>query len=105
MSTTEERFWQETERLLSRSERREPRETREEREDLELLRRLDNLDMERAADRVEEASLGWEDWRGFPLEGFESPRFLNEREREYKRWYRGSSPEAAHVRRIHEGGG
>lgn len=99
MSDTIERFWEETEQLLSRNE---PRETREEREELEFLRRLDNLDMERAADRVEELSTGWEDWRGFPLPGFESPRFLSEREREYKRWYRGDSPEAARVRRVRE---
>jgi len=102
-TTTEERFWQETERLLSRTER-EPRETREERENREFLRRLDNLDMERAADEIEELSMGYEDWRGFPLPGFESPRFLNEREREYKAWYRGSSPAAARTRHIHEGG-
>jgi hypothetical protein len=99
-TTTDERFWAETERLLSHAE---PRETRQEREDLEFLRHLDNLDMERAADEIEELSAGYVEWRGFPLAGFESPRFLSEREREYKRWYRGDSPEAARVRRIREG--
>ena len=48
---------------------REPDET----DDEKFLRRLDENDWERAADRVEQASIGWEDWRGFPLEGFESP--------------------------------
>ncbi len=54
---------------------------------------------ERAADRVEQACEGWTDSRGFPLPGFESPRFLSAREEEYKRWYRGTSPEAARTRR------
>ena len=86
MSTTEDRrFWQETEQLLSRNE---PRETREEREDREFLERLDDLEFERAADRVEELSADWTDWRGLPLEGFESPRFLTERQREYIAWHR-----------------
>jgi len=63
----------------------------------EFLRRLD---MERAADLIEELCAGWTDWRGFPLPGFESPRFLSEREKEYKRWYRGGSPEALRSQRA-----
>lgn len=86
-----------------RQRQQTPEQRRQERwwnETDELLR---NRDMERAADEVEELSAGWADWRGFPLKGFESPRFLSEREREYKRWYRGSSPEAARARHIREG--
>jgi hypothetical protein len=85
----------ETLRLLGLLEQREERDP-----DVEFVRRLD---MEREADVVEEACAGWDDWRGFPLPGFESPRYLNEREREYRRWYRGSSPEAARARRIRDG--
>lgn len=80
--------------------RREPRDP-----DEEFLRELDRRDMERAADRIEELSAGWVDWRGFPRPGFESPRFLSEQEREYKRWYRGSSPEAVRARSVRERGG
>ena len=87
----------ETLRLLGLDKRREARDP-----DEEFLRELDNRDMERAADRVEELSAGWVDWRGFPLPGFESPRFLSEREHEYKRWFRGSSPEAERARRARE---
>lgn len=90
----------ETLRLLGvREEREDPfwRETEE------FLRRLDIEDMERAADRVEEYSAGWTDWRGFPLPGFESPRFLSAQQREYQTWYRGSSPEAARARSVREG--
>lgn len=100
MSNTIERFWQETERFLS--EPREPRETREDRENEDFLRHLDKVDMERAADRIEELSAGYVDWRGIPMEGFESPRFLTERERSYMQWHR-SSPLAANVRRIRGG--
>ena len=103
MSTTEERFWQETERFLSRDEPRTPEQRKQERWWKETDEWLERSDMEHAADRVEALSTGWEDWRGFPLEGFESPRFLTERQREYKRWYRGSSPEAALARSIREG--
>jgi hypothetical protein len=106
------RFWRETEGLLERSAspsgyRTTPEDRKNDRfwrETDELLDRMEDERMEEAADRIDEASAGWTDWRGFPLEGFESSRFLTEREREYKRWYRGSSPEAARVRRIHEGG-
>jgi hypothetical protein len=87
----------ETLRLLGLDKRREKRDP-----DEEFLRELDRRDMERAADRVEELSAGYVDWRGFPLPGFESPRFLSEREREYKAWYRGSSPEAKRARRARE---
>jgi hypothetical protein len=85
----------ETLRLLGLNKRREERDPNE-----EFLRELENRDMERAADRIEELSAGWVDWRGFPLPGFESPRFLSERDREYKSWYRGSSPDAERARRA-----
>jgi hypothetical protein len=84
----------ETLRLLGLDNRREKISPEE-----EFLRELDRRDMERAADEIEELSAGWTDWRGFPLPGFESPRFLSAREEEYKRWYRGSSPEAERARR------
>ena len=89
----------ETLRLLGLDER-EARDDPFWRETEKLLRSLDYEEMERSADRIEELSAGWVDWRGFPLPGFESPRFLTEREREYKAWYRGSSPEAKRARRA-----
>jgi hypothetical protein len=106
MSTKEdERFWQETERMLSGldavREKRDPFWEQTER----LLERHEHQAWEKRADRVEEASVGWEDeLTGFPLPGFESPRFLTEQQRAYKAWYRGSSPQAARARSIREGG-
>ena len=73
----------ETLRLLGLDKPREKLDAEE-----EFLRELDNRDMERAADRVEEACEGWRDWRGFPIPGFESPRFVSARESEYRDWYR-----------------
>ncbi len=105
--------WDEPETWRAIGVRRPPRDTEgeayaarlEQLTDEEALANYERAELERAADRVEEASIGYEDWRGFPLEGFESPRYLSERQREYKSWYRGSSPAAARARRIHEGFG
>jgi hypothetical protein len=73
----------ETQRLIGLDKLRKEHD-----EDEALLRELHNEDAERAADRVEEACQGWRDWRGFPIPGFESPRFVSQRESEYKAWYR-----------------
>lgn len=95
---------EETWRLLEPQRHQTPEERRQERWWDETEKLLERMDLERAADTVEKLSADYVDFRGFPLPGFESPRFLSEREREYKRWYRGSSPDAAHVRRIREDG-
>ena len=70
----------------------------------ETVEYLDDLRWEEATDDVERLSQGFVDARGFPLEGFESPRYLDDRRRAYKAWYRGDSPEAARSRRIRAGG-
>ena len=108
MSTTineTDQFWRETERFLdgldnARGEREDPfwRETEK------FLRHVENEELERAADRVEAASADWVDeLTGFPLPGFESPRYRTEEQLAYKRWYRGDSSGAARARSIREG--
>jgi hypothetical protein len=86
--------------LLRSESRLSAEERKQERWWSETLEWLESVRWEEAADRVEEASTGWDNWRGFPLPGFESPRYLSERERQYKAWFRGSSPEAERARHI-----
>jgi hypothetical protein len=60
----------ETLRLLGLEKPREKRDP-----DEEFLRELDKRDMERAADRIEELSAGWVDWRGSRLPASNRPAF------------------------------
>lgn len=62
------------------------REREEDRETLAMLEQIRKMDREAAADRVEQALSGWKDDFGRPIEGFESPRFLTARQREYMDW-------------------
>ena len=63
---------------------------RERREDADAERLCDELeaaDAERACDAIEEVFRGYVDeLTGYPLPGFESPRFVDTRREEYARW-------------------
>jgi hypothetical protein len=63
------------ERLFGGADTRE-----EDRQAMEVCDFLEQLDAERAADAVEEVLDGWRSsLTGYPLEGFESPRYVDER--------------------------
>ena len=63
------------------------RERREDREAMALCDELEDEDGERADDQVEEVLSGWKGGDGFPIDGFESPRFdRSERRSAYYRW-------------------
>jgi len=63
------------------------RERREDRDAAELCDRIEEADAERACDAIEEVFRGYVDeLTGYPLPGFESPRFVDTRREEYARW-------------------
>lgn len=86
----------ELERLVDKSDRGR-RERQEDREAMGLCDELERLDREAAADRVEAVLFGWKDRYGRPLQGFESPRFTTQRQRDYIEWIQ--SPAGARTRR------
>jgi hypothetical protein len=83
----------ELERLTGRDHARERQEMADA---LRLCDELEALDKERAADHVEEVLALWKDPWGYPLPGFESPRFIDARKAEYYSWL--MSPAGARTR-------
>jgi len=60
---------------------------REDRDAAELCDWIEEVDAERAADEIEQVFAGYCDpLTRIPYEGFESPRFRSERERQYISW-------------------
>ena len=60
---------------------------REDRDAAELCDWIEEVDAERAADEIEQVFAGYCDpLTRIPYEGFESPRFLDSRQRAYRDW-------------------
>lgn len=74
------------------------------REDADAMRMcdaLEKLEKERAADEIEDCLLGWKDGlSGYPIKGFESPRFVDARKAAYLRWLTSEEGERTR-RRVH----
>lgn len=74
----------ELERLSGRDHARERQENAEA---MRLCDELEALDAERAADEIERLNAGYVDeLTGYPLPGFESPRFVDAHRAAYARW-------------------
>lgn len=61
-------------------------EIEEDREAMKLCDQLERMDRERMADRVEAVLAPWKGPDGYPLPGFESPRFVDARKADYYDW-------------------